>query len=108
MSVKQGFALFLMIWNLVVFFVYGLYQGKARKGSYRISEKTLLMMTYVGGGLGAWAGGTHFRHKTQKKYFQLAWAIGVLIDALLIYWMWKWAKAFFFIARTIKVPLSML
>ncbi|HEM3678932.1 TPA: DUF1294 domain-containing protein [Streptococcus suis] len=89
MSVKQGFALYLMIWNLVVFLVYGLDKGKARKGSYRISEKTLLMMTYVGGGLGAWAGGTHFRHKTQKKYFQLAWAVGVLIDALLIYWMWK-------------------
>ena len=89
MAVKQGFALFLMIWNLVVFLVYGLDKGKARKGSYRISEKTLLMMTYVGGGLGAWAGGTHFRHKAQKKYFQLAWAIGVLIDALLIYWMWK-------------------
>ena len=88
MSVKQGFTLFLMIWNLVVFLVYGLDKGKARKGSYRISEKTLLMMTYVGGGLGAWAGGTHFRHKTQKKYFQLAWAVGVLIDALLIYWMW--------------------
>ncbi|MYN68933.1 DUF1294 domain-containing protein [Streptococcus suis] len=89
MSVKQGFALFLMIWNLVVFLVYGLDKGKARKGSYRISEKTLLLMTYVGGGLGAWAGGTHFRHKTQKKYFQLAWAVGVLIDVLLIYWMWK-------------------
>ena len=71
------------------FLVYGLDKGKARKGSYRISEKTLLLMTYVGGGLGAWAGGTHFRHKTQKKYFQLAWAVGVLIDALLIYWMWK-------------------
>ena len=89
MSVKQGFTLFLMIWNLIVFLVYGLDKGKARKGSYRISEKTLLLMTYVGGGLGAWAGGTHFRHKTQKKYFQLAWAVGVLIDALLIYWMWK-------------------
>ena len=89
MSVKQGFTLFLMIWNMVVFLVYGLDKGKARKGSYRISEKTLLLMTYVGGGLGAWAGGTHFRHKTQKKYFQLAWAVGVLIDALLIYRMWK-------------------
>lgn len=89
MSVKQGFALFLMIWNLIVFLVYGLDKGKARKGSRRISEKTLLLMTYVGGGLGAWAGGTHFRHKTQKKDFQLAWAVGVLIDALLIYWIWK-------------------
>lgn len=89
MSVKQGFSLFLMIWNLIVFLVYGLDKGKAIKGSHRISEKTLLLMTYVGGGLGAWAGGTHFRHKTQKKDFQLAWAVGVLIDALLIYWIWK-------------------
>ncbi|MDW8741453.1 DUF1294 domain-containing protein [Streptococcus suis] len=63
--------------------------GKARKNAYRISEKTLLLMSYFGGGLGAWAGGTHFRHKTQKKYFQLAWAIGVLIDAVIMYWMWK-------------------
>ncbi|HGA1256920.1 TPA: DUF1294 domain-containing protein [Streptococcus suis] len=54
-----------------------------------MSEKTLLLMSYFGGGLGAWAGGTHFRHKTQKKYFQLAWAIGVLIDAVIMYWMWK-------------------
>ena len=89
MSVKQGFTLFLMIWNMVVFLVYGLDKGKARKGSYRISEKTLLLMTYVGGGLGAWAGGTHFRHKTQKKDFQLAWAVSVLVVALVIYWMWK-------------------
>ena len=78
-----------MIWNLIVFWVYGLDKGKAGKGSRRISEKTLLLMTYVGGGLGAWAGGTYFRHKTQKKDFQLAWAVGVLIDALLIYWIWK-------------------
>ena len=89
MSVKQGFTLFLMIWNLVVFLVYGLDKGKARKGSYRSSEKTLLLMTYDGGGLGAWAGGTHFRHKSQKKYFLLSSALGVLIDALLIYCMWK-------------------
>ncbi|ADV70659.1 TPA: DUF1294 domain-containing protein [Streptococcus suis] len=89
MSIKQMVSMALVVWNLLVFITYGMDKGKARKNAYRISEKTLLLMSYFGGGLGAWAGGTHFRHKTQKKYFQLAWAIGVLIDAVIMYWMWK-------------------
>lgn len=89
MLVKQFVSMILLVWNLVVFMTYGLDKGKARKAAYRISEKTLLLMAYLGGGLGAWAGGTHFRHKTQKKYFQLAWAVGVIIDVLIILWMWN-------------------
>ncbi|WP_269088758.1 DUF1294 domain-containing protein, partial [Streptococcus suis] len=43
----------LVVWNLVVFITYGMDKGKARKNAYRISEKTLLLMSYFGGGLGA-------------------------------------------------------
>ncbi|HFI0040282.1 TPA: DUF1294 domain-containing protein [Streptococcus suis] len=89
MLVKQFVSMILLVWNLIVFMTYGLDKGKARKGAYRISERSLLLMSYLGGGLGAWAGGTHFRHKTHKKYFQLAWAVGVVIDVLLILWMWN-------------------
>ncbi|HFI0342859.1 TPA: DUF1294 domain-containing protein [Streptococcus suis] len=89
MSVKQFVSMILLVWNLIVFMTYGLDKGKARKDAYRISEKTLLLMAYLGGGLGAWAGGTHFRHKTHKKYFQLAWAVGVIMDVFIILWMWN-------------------
>ncbi len=89
MSLKQVVSLTLLIWNLIVFITYGLDKGKARKEAYRIPEKTLLLMSYLGGGLGAWAGGTRFRHKTKKWYFSVAWAVGVAIDVAIIYWIWK-------------------
>ncbi|MDQ8759515.1 DUF1294 domain-containing protein [Streptococcus ruminantium] len=89
MTIKQMASMILMIWNMIVFITYGIDKGKARKSTYRISEKILLFMSYLGGGLGAWAGGTHFRHKTQKKYFQLAWAVGLMVDAVIMYWIWK-------------------
>lgn len=79
----------LLIWNLLVFLLYGLDKGKARRNAYRLPEKDLLLMAYLGGGLGAWAGGTRFHHKTKKGRFRLAWAIGVLIDAVIVYWIWK-------------------
>lgn len=89
MSAKQWMTLVLLIWNLLVFLTYGLDKGKARKGTYRISEKTLLGMTYLVGGLGAWLGGRYFHHKTQKWYFQLAWLLGILIDGFGLYCIWK-------------------
>lgn len=87
MTVKQVVSMILVIWNLLVFVTYGLDKGKARKHAYRISEKTLLLLSYVGGGFGAWAGGTRFRHKTQKSSFQMAWAIGVMIDLVILFWI---------------------
>ncbi|HEL2576159.1 TPA: DUF1294 domain-containing protein [Streptococcus suis] len=89
MDSKQVVAMLLLVWNLVVFLTYGMDKGKARKGAYRISEKTLLLMSYLGGGLGAWAGGNRFRHKTQKWYFKLAWTVGVLIDLAILLWVMK-------------------
>uniref|UniRef100_UPI000CF5E609 DUF1294 domain-containing protein n=1 Tax=Streptococcus suis TaxID=1307 RepID=UPI000CF5E609 len=73
MTVQQLISLALLIWNLVVFVIYGLDKGKARKQAYRIPEKTLMAMAIFFGGLGAWAGGHFFHHKTQKLYFKLAW-----------------------------------
>lgn len=89
MTIKQLISMAVMIWNIVVFITYGLDKKKAKAKAYRIPEKVLLAMSILGGGLGAWAGGTHFRHKTKKQSFQLAWAVGLMVDALLIYWLWR-------------------
>lgn len=88
MSIEQGVSLTFVIWNLVVFVTYGLDKGKAQQKAYRISEKALLSMALCLGGLGAWAGGTFFHHKTKKWYFKLAWFVGVVIDLALMYWVW--------------------
>ncbi|HFH9837454.1 TPA: DUF1294 domain-containing protein [Streptococcus suis] len=89
MTIQQLVSLFLLIWNLVTFITYGIDKGKARREAYRISERTLLLMAYFFGGLGAWAGGSFFHHKTRKWYFKMAWFVGMVIDLVAIYFIWR-------------------
>lgn len=82
----------LMIWNLIVFITYGIDKRKSMINAWRISEKTLIIMTLCGGGFGGLLGGEIFHHKTRKWYFQLTWYIGLLIQVLLCYFVWHVKK----------------
>ena len=65
--------------NLIAFAAFGLDKAKARRGQYRIAESTLLLFTFLGGTLGAYAGRRVFRHKTRKQPFNShLFAIAVL------------------------------
>ena len=55
--------------NLLAFAMFGIDKAKARAGSWRVAESTLLMLAFVGGTLGAYAGRAVFRHKTRKQPF---------------------------------------
>ena len=46
-----------LLWNLIVFLLYGWDKRKAKKNHYRIPEKTLLLSALAAGGLGALLGG---------------------------------------------------
>ncbi len=86
----QGILIFiLLIWNLLVLTIYGLDKKRARSGSWRISEKTLLLESLLLGGLGAFLGGYVFHHKTRKWYFQTCWYLGMFVDALALYFIWQ-------------------
>jgi uncharacterized membrane protein YsdA (DUF1294 family) len=56
--------------NLITFFVYGIDKWKAKKGKWRISEATLLILAAVGGSIGAWCGVKVWHHKTLHKKFR--------------------------------------
>ena len=47
---------YLLLANVVTFLTYGIDKYKAKKGKWRISEATLLLMAFVGGSIGAWLG----------------------------------------------------
>lgn len=79
--------IYLGLWNILVFALYGIDKRRARQGQWRISEKTLLSLTLLGGGLGACLAGHYFRHKTRKWYFQLAWYTGLVLLLGLIIWI---------------------
>ncbi|WP_308780218.1 DUF1294 domain-containing protein [Pseudolactococcus insecticola] len=80
----MGLFAILVIWNLVVFVIYGEDKRRAKRGLWRISEKTLLLSAVLFGGIGALLAGHVFHHKTRKVYFQIIWWIGVIIDCVAI------------------------
>ena len=44
-------------------------KSKAKRGAWRIPEKTFFIVSLLGGSLGTWAGMYVFRHKTKHWYF---------------------------------------
>jgi uncharacterized membrane protein YsdA (DUF1294 family) len=50
--------------------VYGIDKWKAKKGKWRISEATLLILATVGGSIGAWCAMKVWHHKTLHKKFR--------------------------------------
>ena len=65
----KNIIIYLIIINLIGFFAMWLDKRKAKKGAWRIPEKSLFMITFLGGGIGTVAGMYTFRHKTQKPKF---------------------------------------
>ena len=56
--------------NVVTFVVYGIDKWKAKQGSWRISEATLLLLAVIGGSIGALLGMQVWHHKTMHKKFK--------------------------------------
>ncbi|MBO0449553.1 DUF1294 domain-containing protein [Enterococcus sp. MJM12] len=75
---------YLILVNLYVFFLMYYDKRQAVKGGQRISEKNLLFMGMVGGGLGGLLAQKIFHHKTRKKKFYLCFLIGIAVCLLLI------------------------
>ena len=71
---------YLLAVNIATFFLYGIDKYKAKKGKWRISEATLLMMAVIGGSIGAWAGMRLWHHKTMHKKFKYGIPIIIILQ----------------------------
>ena len=77
---------YLLAINIASFFLYGIDKYKAKKGRWRISEATLLLMAVVGGSIGAWTGMRLWHHKTMHKKFKYGIPIIIILQvALAVY-----------------------
>ena len=74
--------------NLIALLMFGVDKSKARKGSRRISEASLFMISLVGGAVGGLLGMMLFRHKTRKMGFKAIMFIMILINIYLYYWLY--------------------
>ena len=73
--------------NILSFIIYGIDKRKAEKGSWRISEATLLMLAAIGGSIGALFGMRAWHHKTLHKKFRYGVPLILLIQIALIVWL---------------------
>ena len=77
---------YLLAINIATFFLYGIDKYKAKKGRWRISEATLLLMAVIGGSIGAWVGMRIWHHKTMHKKFKYGIPIIIILQvALAVY-----------------------
>ena len=70
MDISVGGLYFIVI-NLLTFLLYGLDKYKAIRREWRIPERALLLMAFLGGAFGALSAMRIFRHKTRKGRFRL-------------------------------------
>ena len=68
--IKIYVLLYMAIISIIGFILMGIDKAKAKKGAWRISEKTLLGTALLGGGAGIWLGMKVFRHKTKHLHFK--------------------------------------
>ncbi|MBE7022946.1 MAG: DUF1294 domain-containing protein [Ruminococcaceae bacterium] len=69
-------------WNLLVMLFFGLDKLLAKTASRRISEKTLLLLSFALGGMGALFGMVLFNHKTSKPKFKYSVPIAALLTLI--------------------------
>lgn len=62
--------IYLIVANVVTFFMYGVDKWKAKRSKWRIREAALLLLAVLGGSIGAWLGMKVWRHKTMHKKFK--------------------------------------
>lgn len=70
---------------------------RAKKGQWRISEKTLFTCASCFGAYGIWLGMNQFRHKTKHTSFRIFIPMLIIIESILLFGMytqgifqWNW------------------
>ena len=76
---------YLIVITIVTFLVYGIDKWKAKQGSWRISEASLLILAVIGGSIGALLGMKVWHHKTMHKKFKYGLPLILLVQIALIY-----------------------
>lgn len=77
------FYIYLLIMNLSGFVSMGLDKAKAKRGAWRVPEKTLFFIALMGGSIGSITGMYHFRHKTKHKSFVVGMPLILVLQAVL-------------------------
>lgn len=80
-------AAYLAALNLAAFAAFGADKRRARRGAWRVPEKTLFLLALLGGSLGAVCGMCAFRHKTRHWRFRYGLPAILLAHCAALYFL---------------------
>ena len=80
--------IYIVVINIVGFFAMLIDKKKAKKQSYRISEKALLTIALIGGSIGSICGMYKFRHKTKKPAFYIGFPVILILQIISVIYFW--------------------
>lgn len=80
---SRNIIIYLLVINIVNFWIMWYDKHEAKKQEWRVSEKTLFILTLLGGSIGGIVGMYAFHHKTKKWYFKYGYPIILICQILL-------------------------
>ncbi len=75
--------------NILALLLYGADKAKAKAGAWRIPERTLLGIAFLGGAFGALLGMQLFRHKTKHVQFMIPVPLFCVLHAVLLFFAFR-------------------
>jgi len=66
--------------NITTFIAYGADKKAAIRGQWRVPERDLHTLEFLGGWMGAWLAQKFFRHKTVKKSYQRMYKLMIVME----------------------------
>lgn len=76
--------------NITTFIAYGVDKKAAINKTWRVPEKDLHSLEFLGGWIGAFVGQKFFKHKTSKKSFQATYKLMIVVEFLAIFVLLKY------------------
>ncbi len=80
----KNLIIYIIIINIVGFFIMLIDKKKAEKSKWRIQEKTLLLISVFGGSIGTLVGMYVFHHKTKKARFYIGMPLILIFQIITI------------------------
>ena len=76
--------------SFITFVVWGIDKAAAVTGNWRIPERSLFGLVFLGGAVGGGLGMLVFHHKTRKKIFPVAISLAALFHFILLAIIMTW------------------
>lgn len=84
------FYIAVLVWNFILFVMYGIDKYKAQHKKWRISEFMLIAPSYIFASFGAMLGMIVFNHKTSKPKFRIFIPLAFVFNVICAIAIKKW------------------